>query len=304
MLYFCIFAVAAIAGMFTERAGIVNVAINGMMIFGCLGYTLTGHLLGTDTEKNFGHTLLCTLVGLLLGLLTSLLFGFATIKLKSSQTISGFAFNLLATGVSLFLLVTFGESRKFVLNTPEIGIFVNAQNAEGAEFKFEIITWKLILTLAIIFGGWFLLYKTKWGLRFRSVGENPNASDAAGINVNSYKWQSVLISRGLAALAGTFFGQATTLSTTFDGDVQGIGYLALAIMITGQWNILNIAVFSLFFAAMLGVANISPASKSIAPFSDIVLTLPYFITILVIIFTAKRSKAPAAAGLPYDKSMR
>ncbi|KUH47253.1 ABC transporter permease [Mycoplasmopsis meleagridis] len=309
ILLFCILSIGAISGMFTERCGIVNIGINGMMIFGALGYLLFSHNLVSFTNKADPITaqwlvIPGTLIGMAFGALTSLLFGFASIKLKSSQTISGFAFNLLAQGIALLCLSLFGNAKQLNNTIPNLQYAIVDVNKI---WTVPIVPFNLILTVAIIVIGYILLYRTNWGLRFRSIGENPHASDVAGINVTRYQWHAILISGALAGIAGAFYGQATNnrLVNFNDGDVAGLGYLALSIMIMGKWNILLIAVSTLIFSFFLGFAYAAPQiHDKLKEISNLFQIVPYLLTFLVVIFTSKQSKAPAAEGIPYVKSGR
>ncbi|WP_036456794.1 ABC transporter permease [Mycoplasmopsis lipofaciens] len=301
-IYFCIFAVSAIGGMFTERSGIVNIGINGVMIIGAVTYLVITQIMSKifpiDIQKSMFWQLLLFPISGLVGMLFSTLLGFATIKLKSDHTISGFAINLLAFGIALILLIIFGNNT----NTPNNNVTEMAAYVEVSGTKFEIISLKLVITILIVIISYLMLYKTAWGLRFRSVGENPNASDVAGINVNSIKWQGVLISGFLSGLAGSFFAQSSRLS--FTGEVNGLGYLALAIMIMGQWNVWLITLSSFVYSLLFGLADLSGYVKSVEAFAYLFRTIPYLGTLIMVIIMGKKTRAPAAAGIIYDKSKR
>lgn len=308
LVFFCILALGAISGMFSEKVGIVNIGINGTMIFGAIGYLMFSQ---TAINNNWGNSpwlvIPATLVAMLFGFASSLLFGFATIKLKSSQTISGFAFNLLAAGIALFVMRFYGEQGSTNLNNTINHLhFALEPTIDGVKGTFPIIPFNLIITLIIIVGGYIVLYKTKWGLRFRSIGENPQAADVAGVKVNSYKWQGIFISGIIGSIAGAFFAQKTSDgSFTFNGDVLGLGYLALAIMILGQWNILIITGISFIFSILLSLSFNQSMFPAIKDHAGILEILPYLLTLIsVMFFAGKKSKAPAAAGIPYDKSQR
>lgn len=309
LFFFCILALSALGGMFSERAGIVNIGIEGMMIIGAAGY-----LIATDTiglQNSIGHTnsmffqLIVLPVAGLFGALFSVLHGFATIKLKSDHTISGFAINLLAVGLALVIIKAFGhKADKPIMDILELK-YVVVIKSSGYANKLEVMSLKFIMTiLAIVISG-FVLYKTAWGLRFRSVGENPQAADVLGINVSAYKWQGVLISGFLAGLAGGIFVQENYKNFQPTGDVDGLGYIALAIMIMGQWRVTPIAlvslVFGIFYSFVTNILVIMPSQVKIA---EIVKILPFILTLLIVGLTSKNSKAPAADGLVYDKSKR
>lgn len=306
ILFFCIFTLAGLSGLFCEKIGIVNIGINGMMVIGAAFY-----LAFSDTiAKTFGNeTAVGTspwwqILGVLISMLASaafaLLHGFATIKLKSEHTISGFAINLLAFGIAIIMLEIFGNgNKKPMLSIQELQWSVEA----ASNMKVEIISLKLVLTIVIIAVGAFALYKTKWGLRFRSIGENPQAADVAGINVYKYKWQGIIISGAIAGIAGAIFAQQ--FGNSFDGDVRGYGYLALAIMIMGQWNIFIVTTLAFVFSFLYAVSFSAGAFiDSLKPFQSLLTITPYLLSLLVIIVSAKKSRAPAAIGLAYDKSVR
>ncbi|BAW18316.1 sugar ABC transporter permease [Mycoplasmopsis bovigenitalium] len=302
LLFFCIFSLGAISGLFSEKVGIVNLGINGMMVIGAACYLAFSNTLSKfdGNESSGWWQIPATLFAVGCASLFSLLHGFATIKLKSEHTISGFAINLLAFGIAIILLDFFGNgNRKPTMGITELKYVVEVAGSQ----KIEIISWKIVITLAIIAFSAFALYKTKWGLRFRSIGENPQAADVAGINVYKYKWQGIAISGAIAGVAGAIFAQATPAS--FNGDVLGYGYLALAIMIMGQWNIFIVCGVAIGFSLLYALSFSTGAFiNTLRPYSPLLETTPYILSLIVIMITAKSSRAPAAAGLVYDKSVR
>ena len=305
IIYFIIFAISSISGMFSERVGIVNIGINGMMVIGAATYLVfTQQLYTWFGSKSIGTSPWWQIVGMLFAMicaaLFSLLHGFATIKLKSDHTISGFSINLLAFGIALILLNIYGNNSKAPKMLVE-ELRWSVKDSKG--FIWEIFSLKTFIVIAVIVVSSIMLYKTKWGLRFRSIGENPQAADVAGINVNSYKWQGVIISGALAGIAGSFF--AHSFPAAFRGDVNGFGYLALAIMIMGQWNVGIIVSISFVFALLYSFAYTTPNFYlNLKPLRDLFLVIPYFLTLIIVIATAKKSHAPAASGIAYDKSKR
>ncbi|WP_245601771.1 ABC transporter permease [Mycoplasmopsis opalescens] len=303
--FFCIFSLAAISGLFCEKAGIVNIGINGMMVVGTAAYLSFADVIskvvpGGEQSASAWFTIPGTIVAMVSAALFALLHGYATIKLKSEHTISGFAINLLAFGVAIILLEIFGNNNKKPANTIEhLQWSVNV----GSNILLDLISFKLVITILVIVFGSFALYKTKWGLRFRSIGENPQAADVAGINVYKIKWQGIIISGAIAGLSGSIFG--AKLGETFNGDVRGYGYLALAIMIMGHWNIFIVSAIALAFSFLYALSSSSvgfiPALRAYRGLLD---TTPYILSLIVIMVTARRSHAPAAAGKVYDKSVR
>ncbi|TPI02518.1 ABC transporter permease [Mycoplasma struthionis] len=303
LFFFCVLSLGAISGMFSEKVGIVNIGINGMMSMGCVIYLVVAQVLtsslGTEGASHSFWQLLALPIAGIGGMLFASLHGFATIKLKSDHTISGFAINLLAFGLAIILLDIFGNgNKKPAMNIQELAYIVNFSAG-----RFEVFSLKIFVTLLIIVLSAIMLYMTKWGLRFRSVGENPQASDVAGINVNSYKWQGVLISGFIAGIAGGFFAQARPSS--FNGDVLGYGYLALSIMIMGQWNIYIISAITFLFSGLYAFAFSAPSFiPGLSQYQALFTLIPYVSALAVIALTARKSHAPAASGITYDKSKR
>ncbi|QJR44233.1 ABC transporter permease [Mycoplasma miroungirhinis] len=296
ILSFCILSLASLGGMFSERTGTINIGINGMMIIGAISYLVFGYYLGQSASKWF-QLILIPLSGIF-GALFASLHGFASIKLKTDQTISGFAINMLAFGIAIILLYTYGGGSKNIsFDVKELAL------SSDTSYK-NILSFRLILTIVIIILAFILVRYTSWGLRLRSIGENPQAADVAGVNVISYKWQGILISGFLSGIAGAFFAQSGP--TSFKGEVGGLGYLALAIMIMGQWRIpwitLSVLVFSFLRALSLTLPFIQP--DTLGKYSDLLSLIPFILTLIIMIATSKRSAAPAASGISYDKSTR
>lgn len=315
VLYFCVLLLGTISGIFSERAGIVNIAINGFLIFGALIYAvlsiIIGHIILSSypeyTEKEISSWLQIPIIiisALATGLF-SLLFGFATIKLKSDQTVSGFAINILVVGITGLLVIVLLAVQKAstTLTLPFRGELALSTNR--SEWS-NLLSIKIIVTLIVAGISWFALRKTRWGLRFRAIGENPQAADVAGINVNAKKWQGVVLAGIVAGIGGSFFAQSNIVEFSATNDVAGLGFISLAIMITSRWKISISIIVSFLFSLMISFSSygISLFGPSIEKYSDLLLVIPYLLTLIVIIFQSKNSYGPAAAGIPYDKSKR
>ncbi|MFV8467591.1 ABC transporter permease [Mycoplasma sp. 46852] len=306
VFYFCILVLGSISGIFSERAGIVNIAIAGFMVFGATMYLLSSYIVTNIILHEQGGSIWLqiplTIIAVLLTALFSLLFGFSTIKLKSDQTISGFAINILATGIAtlmMFVLVSLQKSFSFELYGR------NELALSGSPMKFgNILSFKTIATILIVFFSWFTIRKTRWGLRFRSIGENPQAADVAGINVNKIKWEAIIIAGSIAGIAGAFFAQTQTAIFSNTYDTNGFGFLALAIMITSRWRVSLSVVISLIFSLLLSFSfngNNLLSNQALLGFLKVI---PYAATLAIMVLTSKNSAGPAAAGIPYDKSKR
>lgn len=318
----------ALAGVFAERSGIVNLALEGIMIIGAFTGVLFINIMqkgGTFTKDNAMSLMLLTMiVCALAGVLFSLLLSFASVNLQANQTISGTSLNLLAPAITLFLINLIANQN--VLSMAEgdaSGWFMIRKRALGFDvgkdygFFLETFFFKnypadyiciLIFVLLSI-----ILYKTRFGLRLRACGENPHAADSLGINVRKMRYLGTGISGALASVGGFVFA-LTTANASSTGDVAGFGFLALAVMIFGNWKPLNIAAASVLFGVFKCIAaaystldlngdgRFMLAEAGIS--TNLYRMLPYIITLLVLAFTSKNSRAPKAAGFPYDKAKR
>ena len=327
--------IVALAGVFSERSGIINLALEGIMIFGAFAGVLFVNLMQQahvfDAAKSAGNwlalqgfELLAMLVAAALGAVFSLLLSFASVNLRADQTIGGTALNLLAPALVLFLIriiarqntlemATGDAASWFMIKKTTLGYAKNADlGFLGNTFlhKVYLATYVCIIIFIVLS---VILYKTRFGLRLRSCGENPQAADSLGINVYKMRYAGVTISGALAGMGG-FVYSLTTSNCTSNGDVAGFGFLALAVMIFGNWKPLNIAGASLLFgvfkcmSAAYNSLDINGdgvyALAELGISSHFYRMLPYIITLLVLAFTSKKSRAPKAEGIPYDKGSR
>ena len=333
LIYAVPLMIVALAGVFAERSGIINLALEGIMIFGAFIGVLFVNLTqkaGVFAEAKAagdwvalqGFMVLAMLVAAIMGAVFSLLLSFASVNLKADQTIGGTALNLLAPALVLFFIriianqntlqMAEGDSASWFMikksffgygRGDEMGFF-------GSTFidKTYLATYICILLFIILS---ILLYKTRFGLRLRSCGENPQAADSLGINVYVMRYAGTTISGALAGMGG-FVYALTTANCASTGDVAGFGFLALAVMIFGNWKPLNIAcsalLFGLFKCIAASYASIDINGDGVFLLADLGISphfyrmLPYLITLLVL--TSKKSRAPKAEGIPYDKGSR
>ena len=335
LLYAVPLMIVALAGVFAERSGIINLALEGIMIFGAfIGVLFVRSMQDLDVFVNAarqgswltlqGLEILAMLVAAALGALFSLLLSFASINLKADQTIGGTALNLMAPAMVLFLIriidgqnildMKTGDSATwFMLKKSTFGI-PKSQDIGflGETFlnKVYLATYICILLFLIMS---VLLYKTRFGLRLRACGENPQAADSLGINVYKMRYAGTTISGALAGMGG-FVYALTTTNCTSNGDVAGFGFLALAVMIFGNWKPLNIAgaslLFGLFKCIAAAYSSIDINADGVYMLAEIGISshlyrmLPYLVTLIVLAFTSKKSRAPKAEGIPYDKGSR
>jgi simple sugar transport system permease protein len=307
----------ALGGMFSERSGIVNIALEGIMIIGALCGCL---FLRFTEDVGFGsgapqlYMLIAILVAGAAGALFSMLLAFASIRLKADQTIGGTALNMMAP--ALAVIVTWaaqGQAQTTILIPKWIRITQESLGfTTGEDFLSRLFFKSLYLTAPVAFllliAAAVFMYKTKLGLRLRACGEHPQAADSVGINVYRMRYIGVAISGFLGGIGGLAFTVAA--GSGFQSNVAGYGFLALAVMIFGNWKPLNILGASLFFAlfkiigSYAGTLPFLPQFEGIKSAEYIYLMLPYIVTMVVLILTSRKSRAPKAEGIPYDKGGR
>ncbi len=327
MLYAIPLMIVALAGVCAERSGVINLALEGIMIFGAfMGVIFVRMFQGAGWTQDQGQLIMVFSLFLtgICGIALSMLLAFSAINLRADQTIGGTALNMLAPAIVMFFIYmivqqntmgmaeggaagwfmikpqTFGFPKGHSFG-PIIDLFIN---------KVYLTTYICIIIFVVVS---IFLYKTKTGLRLRSCGENPQASDSLGINVHKMRYLGVGLSGFLAGVGGFTFAM-TTANMTSNGDVAGYGFLALAVMIFGNWTPLNIAFGSILFglfkciAATYSTLDINGDGVfmlnelGISPY--VYRMLPYIITLIVLAFTSKSSRVPKAEGIPYDKGQR
>ena len=327
--------IVALAGVFAERSGIINLALEGIMIFGAfIGVLFVRLMQGLDVFTMAARSggfwtlqaleLMAMLAAAALGAVFSLLLSFASINLRADQTIGGTALNLMAPALVLFLvrilanqntlqMKTGDAASWFMMKKTSLGFDKNANlGFLGETFlhKVYLATYVCIIIFVVLS---VLLYKTRFGLRLRACGENPQAADSLGINVHKMRYSGTTISGALAGMGG-FVYSLTTANCTANGDVAGFGFLALAVMIFGNWKPLNIAgaslLFGLFKCIAAAYSNLDINGDGIYLLAELGISshlyrmLPYLVTLIVLAFTSKKSRAPKAEGIPYDKGTR
>ena len=327
--------IVALAGVFAERSGIINLALEGIMIFGAfIGVLFVRSMQDLAIFANAarsgdwltlqGLEILAMLVAAALGAIFSLLLSFASINLKADQTIGGTALNLMAPALVLFLVRILANQNTLQMKTGDAASWFMLKKSTfgipksqdigflGETFlnKVYLATYLCIILFVVLS---ILLYKTRFGLRLRACGENPQAADSLGINVYRMRYAGTTISGALAGMGG-FVYSLTTANCTANGDVAGFGFLALAVMIFGNWKPLNIAGASLLFGLFKCIAAAYPSIDingdgvyllaELGISSHLYRMLPYLVTLAVLAFTSKKSRAPKAEGIPYDKGSR
>lgn len=305
MFFFIPLLIVALGGLFSERSGVVNIGLEGMMIIGAftgiyLFSILQGHLSGQ----------LLLLAGLLAaagaGVVTALFHAFASVNVKADQIISGTAINMFAGAFTVY------TSHRITLGTG-----VRTINFEGRQFFIESVPllgdipvlgpmffqqayMTTYLGILIMLCAWFLLYKTKFGLRLRACGEHPQAADSVGISVKKMRYIGVMISGALAGFGGLVY--MIPITSEFIADVSGYGFLALAVLIFGQWRPWRILFAAFFFGTLRAMSMVYMGRFGIP--AEFYRMLPFVVTLIVLVFTSKHSQAPKAVGIPYDAGKR
>lgn len=303
LMYSAPLILTAIAGTFSERSGIVNIGLEGIMVMGAFGSAI----FNLAFYETFGGMTvwLAMLFGGFIGLLFSLLHAVATINLRADHIVSGTALNLLAPALAVFLVrVLYGRAQTGPLED-SFGIITVPILSEIpiiGEIFFTGVTPLGYMGIIIGIISWYLLFKTPFGLRLRSVGEHPVAAESVGINVYFYKYAGVLISGFLGGMGGAI--QAQAISNEFGALViSGQGFMAMAAMIFGKWNPIGVTFAAIFFGFAQSLSFVGDYIPYVQDVPSIVLqVLPYVLTIIVLVLFIGKSESPKALGKTYVKS--
>ncbi|GER65687.1 putative ABC transporter permease protein YufQ [Weizmannia acidilactici] len=295
----------ALGGVFSERSGVVNIGLEGLMIMGAF----TSIVFNLTFAKTFGAWTpwLALLAAMAIGGLFALIHAVASISFRADQTVSGVAINFLALGLAMFLIKKiYGKGQ-----TDTIREYFRQVDIPGlnhipliGKLFFQGVTYPSYIAILVAFAVWFIIYKTPFGLRLRSVGEHPMAADTMGINVTKMRYLAVFLSGVFGGIGGAVYAQSITLNFS-SSTISGQGYMALAAMIFGKWNPLGAMGAALFFGFAQSLSIIGsniPYLKEIP--SVFLLIAPYVLTILALAGFIGRAEAPKADGVPYIKGER
>lgn len=305
LIFASVLILVALGGCFSEHSGVINIGLEGIMVMGALGGALLLKYIPADTPAAL-IILLVVLCSVGVGMLFSLFLAVAAIKFNADQTLVGTALNLLGPAVAVVLVraINMSENLDNVSSTVAYGPAKKAFTMNIGGFQFN---WFMLITLVVLILAYIVLYKTKFGLRLCACGEHPQAADSVGINVFAMRYAGVLISGALGGLGGLVYITAGVSEWKFENGVAGFGFLALALMIFGQWKPVNIGIAALLFGLFRALSNVYTGFDLLvalkAP-STVYNMLPYIISLLVLVFISKKSRAPKAEGIPYDKSQR
>jgi simple sugar transport system permease protein len=296
----------ALGGIFSERSGVVNIGIEGLMISGAFASAVATYYAG---KADMGS--LSPWVGLIAAIIFAMVFALihavATVTFKADQVISGIVINFLAAGITVYLVkILFQgagqtETLNDVFSKFEIPFLSKIPFLGNAIFTAYPTTY---LALILVAAAYYVLFKTPFGLRLRSVGEHPSAADTVGIKVNRIRYMAVLISGALAGLGGATITLTTTSNFTHN-TISGQGFIAMAAMIFGKWNPIGALGAALFFGMAQALNNylqLFDFAKNIP--QEFLYMLPYILTILVLAGAVGRARPPASLGEPYDPGKR
>ena len=298
LLYTVVLMLVALGGMFSERSGIINIALEGIMVIGGLIGVIAIQMMPAGASAAAIVTV-SVLAAAIAGMLYAALLAFASINLNADQTIGGTALNMLATALAMVIAKKVNGSASAKLDY------------SNRAFVFDIgpltVSVFLFIGIVILILSYIVLYKTRLGLRLRACGEHPQAADSVGVNVYKMRYLGVLISGVLGGIGGMAYIIPSVSSWNFEVGVSGAGFLALAVMIFGQWKPFRIFLAAVFFALFKSLANIASSIPVLAQLGwtqNMYNMIPFIASMVILAFTSKKSRAPKAEGIPYDKGSR
>ena len=295
MMFASVLLLVALGGCFSEHSGVINIGLEGIMVFGALGGALMMKYMPDGTAVVV-VILLTTLMAMIFGMLYSLLLAVAAINFKADQTLVGTAMNLLGTAAATVIVKAINIAED-VSNVSSAITYINVKKAFLVDINGFEFNWFMLMAAMLLVISYVLLYKTRFGLRLQACGEHPQAADSVGINVYKMRYAGVMISGVLGGLGGLVYITA---------GVAGAGFLALAVMIFGQWKPFHIFGAAMFFAVFKSLANIADSTflAQLHWSSNIYNMMPFVASMVILAFTSKNSMAPKAEGIPYDKGSR
>ena len=305
LIFASVLMLVVLGGCFSEHSGVINIGLEGIMVFGALGGALMMKWLPVGASA-LAVISLSILAAVIFGMLYSLLLAVAAINFSADQTLVGTAMNLMGTALATVIV----KAMNTAANPDNVSSTIQYINAKKAflvnigSFEFN---WFMLLALILLIASYVVLNKTRFGLRLQACGEHPQAADSVGINVYKMRYAGVLISGLLGGIGGLVYITAGVSEWKFENGVAGFGFLALAVMIFGQWKPIRIALAALLFGFFRALGNVYTGFDFLQRLnlpSNVYNMLPYIFSLIVLILTSKNSRAPKAEGVPYDKGAR
>jgi general nucleoside transport system permease protein len=307
--YFTIIYLTGLGGLYSERSGIVNIGLEGLMIIGTVTGAAGARFFADAAPDGLGWGMWAVALGLLFGALCGALFALihavATVTFRVDHIVSGVVINLVAVGLARFLSATFfdGQSTQSDPGGPHLPILnlpLLSDLPANLGRAFSDLSPVVLFAVLLVIPVWYSLNRTRWGLRLRSCGENPEAARSLGVRVSGYRYQGVLLSGALAGMSGAFLA-VEVIGNWREGQTLGLGFIALAALILSNWDPIRL----MFFAWLFGFAQAIPLRLNDAPIINLlppqfIRMIPYVVTIVAIAGFVGRVRPPAAAGRAYE----
>ena len=306
LIFASVLMLVALGGCFAERSGVINIGLEGIMVIGALGGALVLKFLPVTVGTPV-MVLSTVVVSALFGSLFSLFLAVAAINFKADQTITGTAMNMLATAGATVAVKAMNTAASGGNDVSSEIAYTQTKDLLLVRFGGFEFNWFMPVAILCLVVSYVVLYKSRFGLRLRACGEHPQAADSVGINVYKMRYAGVLISGLLGGLGGIVYITASVSVWKFENGVSGFGFLALAVMIFGGWHPIKIALASLLFGFCRALGNVYSGFAFLTALnvpSVVYNMLPYIISLIVLAYTSKKSRAPKAEGIPYDKGSR
>ena len=306
LIFASVLLLVALGGCFAERSGVINIGLEGIMVIGALGGALVMKFMPASVGAPV--LILSTIAAsALFGMLFSLFLAVAAINFKADQTITGTAMNMLATAAATVVVKAMNTAASGGNDVSSDIAYTHTKDLLLVRIGSFEFNWFMLVAAICLVVSFIALYKTRFGLRLRACGEHPQAADSVGINVYKMRYAGVLISGLLGGLGGIVYITAGVSVWKFENGVAGFGFLALAVMIFGAWHPVKIALAALLFGFFRALGNVYSGFDFMLALnipSVVYNMLPYIISLIVLAFTSKKSRAPTAEGIPYDKGSR
>ena len=306
LIFASVLLLVALGGCFAERSGVINIGLEGIMVIGALGGALVMKFMPASVGAPV--LILSTIAAsALFGLLFSLFLAVAAINFKADQTITGTAMNMLATAAATVIVKAMNTAASGGNDVSSDIAYTHTKDLLLVRIGSFEFNWFMLVAFICLVISFVALYKTRFGLRMRACGEHPQAAASVGINVYKMRYAGVLISGLLGGLGGIVYITAGVSVWKFENGVAGFGFLALAVMIFGAWHPVKIALAALLFGFFRALGNVYSGFDFMLALnipSVVYNMLPYIISLIVLAFTSKKSRAPKAEGIPYDKGSR
>ena len=306
LIFASVLLLVALGGCFSERSGVINIGLEGIMVIGALGGALVMKFMPVSVGT-LAMVVSTIVASSLFGMIFSLLLAVAAINFKADQTITGTAMNMLATAGATVAVKAMNTAASGGNDVSSDIAYTQAKDLLVVRLGNFEMNWFMIVAAVLLVVSYVILFKTRFGLRLRSCGEHPQASASVGIDVLKMRYAGVLISGLLGGLGGIVYITAGVSIWKFENGVAGFGFLALAVMIFGAWHPLKIALAALLFGFFRALGNVYSGFDFMMALnlpSVVYNMLPYIISLVVLAFTSKKSRAPKAEGIPYDKGTR